>query len=194
MRKLYNVDLPVPSSIQLNNYTTHIIFANNSLDADSQSDIDLNTCNLDSPPTNNNINKTTHTTSALPSSFSFNFSNRPISLIQSLKNQLSLSSLNRTSLSNSRKSSSGSSTSSNVSLNSLSNISNAKLSTGNCKSAKQGMKANYFSYNNNKANNDNGFSNIIDSSQTERYFIYSKSVHLHACLFHVSSSVKHYLF
>lgn len=45
MRKLYNnVDLPTPSSIQFDNYTTHIIFAhdNNSLDTDGpSSDIDL---------------------------------------------------------------------------------------------------------------------------------------------------------
>lgn len=53
MRKLYNVDLPIPSSIQFDNYTTHIILANdnNSLDTDSQSDIDVSLIGSSSPNT-----------------------------------------------------------------------------------------------------------------------------------------------
>lgn len=201
MRKLYNVDLPVPSSIQFDNYTTHIIFANdnNSLDTDSQSDIDAS--NLVDSPTNNNkliiendnitINNSTNDNVSLASSFSFNFSQKPMSFIKSLKEQLSLGSLNKVNfksymqtnnMGNSRKNSlsnksnsSSSSSNSEISLNSLSNISNAKLSINStAKSSKQPRVVNFLNINNNNNNtnnstNKNGLNNFIDSSQTERY-------------------------
>jgi hypothetical protein len=62
MRKMYDYyDFPTPTSIQFDNYTTHIIFANenNSFDTESQSDIENdNNNNNDNKTYPNNTNNT----------------------------------------------------------------------------------------------------------------------------------------
>ena len=77
MHKLYNnLEIPTPSSIQFDNYTTHIIFANdnNSLDADNHSDIDVPTTPNDSSSSSSlyeNSNKPYDNNNMRSSVFSF---------------------------------------------------------------------------------------------------------------------------
>lgn len=195
MRKLYNVDFPMPSSIQFDNYTTHIILAkeNSSLDTDSQSDLDISNSDDKSDykasPTIIAEQDPAKKVDEDKNSLYYNFSQRPYTFIQSLiKNQLNSpgpvnnSSNNSNSSSkpvfNLRKTSSSSSSSSSNSSNyNNSSISDKRNNNNinNFKYLKTARTDNTNNHNNNNNNlntkNQNGYNNFIESCHTQRYLI-----------------------
>ena len=195
MRKLYNVDFPMPSSIQFDNYTTHIILAkeNSSLDTDSQSDLDISNSDDKSDykasPTIIAEQDPAKKVDEDKNSLYYNFSQRPYTFIQSLiKNQLNSpgpvnnSSNNSNSSSkpvfNLRKTSSSSSSSSSNSSNyNNSSISDKRNNNINnfkyLKTARTDNTNNHNNNNNNNLNtkNQNGYNNFIESCHTQRYLI-----------------------
>ena len=192
MRKLYNVDFPMPSSIQFDNYTTHIILAkeNSSLDTDSQSDLDISNSDDKSDykasPTIIAEQDPAKKVDEDKNSLYYNFSQRPYTFIQSLiKNQLNSSpgpvnnsSNNSNSSSkpvfNLRKTSSSSSSSSSNSSN-YNNSSISDKRNNNINNFKYLKTAISYNTNNNNNNlntkNQNGYNNFIESCHTQRYLI-----------------------
>ncbi|CAF0730672.1 unnamed protein product [Brachionus calyciflorus] len=160
MRKLYNVDLPVPSSYQTNSYKTHIIYAPDSIDTHSQSETEYQ------------ITDTNHTNFTSSNNMTTSLSQTSL-FFKNLKSQLSLSSVSKSTVKaynylimnslNTRDYSTRTSSknSSNLSLNSLSNITNIRL----VNSSSTNFKTNKTS----ESALQNGLNNFIDSSQIERH-------------------------
>lgn len=145
MRKLYNVDLPVPSNYQTNNYQTHIIYASDSIDTDSQN----SESELPSEPNNTLPNDQT---SAFFKNLQFSLSSVSKSTVRAY-NYLLMNSM--------RESPASSISASSLSLNSHSNIQSTKL-----------FRPSSFSH---KDSNETGqcgtLNNFLHSSQIQRYSI-----------------------
>lgn len=145
MRKLYNVDLPVPSSYQSNSYQTHIIYAPDSIDTDSQ--------NSEPELTNEPINTLPNNqTSAFFKNLQFSLSSVSRSTVKAY-NYLLMNSM--------RESPASSKSGSSLSLNSLSNIQSTKMFSSSSLSHKDPNELGQC-----------GLSNILHSSQIERYSFY----------------------
>jgi hypothetical protein len=159
MRKLYNVDLPVPANIQAHTYKTHIIYAPGSIDTDSQSsETEMQSTGEAAPSPNPPI-----ATSLSHTSLFF----------KNIKSQLSLSTVSKSTvkaynyliMNSLRDSPKSSKSSSSVSLSSLSNITSSRLVSSPTPSSRPRV-----------ANEPapNGVNNFIDSSQIERYSTLAK--------------------
>lgn len=145
MRKLYNVDLPVPSNNQTNNYQTHIIYALDSIDTDSQN----SEPELPSEPINTLPN---NQTSVFFKNLQFSLSSVSKSTVKAY-NYLLMNSM--------RESPASSISGSSLSLNSLSNIQSTKLFRPSSFSLKDS----------NQMGQCGTLNNFLHSSQIQRYSI-----------------------